>query len=113
MAVPAIKIDLGGGLGKVAAGLAPRLGRWMERLGARDPDSLPILRNIPAEQRMPLTMLLLLASLILATLFFIGYALLSARQTNHVEASTQLQMLSQRIAKSAQQAALGNKAAFA
>jgi twitching motility protein PilJ len=113
MAVPAFKANLGSGLGKLTSTLGPRVNQWMERLGARDPDALPILKAIPSEQRMPLVMLVLVASLLLATLSFIGYALMANRQGNMIEESTHLQMLSQRIAKSAQQAALGNKAAFA
>ncbi len=113
MAVPAFKPNLSGGLGRLTSIIGPRLTAWMDRLGARDPDNLPILKAIPSEQRTPLVMLVLLASLILAALFFITYVLVAQRQTNQVEESTHLQMLSQRIAKSAQQAAIGNKAAFA
>jgi twitching motility protein PilJ len=95
------------------AALGQRVAAWMEKLGARDPDTLPILKNIPAERRMPTLVTALLASLLLAVLLFVLYAFLVARQTGRVEEGTQLQMLSQRIAKGVQQAALGNKAAFA
>lgn len=113
MAVPALKTNLSGGLGNLTSKLGPWLSQRMERLGARDPDTLPILKSIPREQRMPMVLLMLLASLTLAVLCFVAYAFLANRQANQVEESTHLQMLSQRIAKSAQQAALGNKVAFA
>jgi twitching motility protein PilJ len=113
MAVPAFKLNMSGGLGRLTSAIGPRMSQWMERLGARDPDTLPVLKAIPAEQRMPLVMLVLFASLLLAALFFVAYTLVANRQSNQIEESTHLQMLSQRIAKSAQQAALGNKAAFA
>jgi twitching motility protein PilJ len=113
MAVPAIKPNLSGGLGKLVDKLGPRLSIWMDKLGSRDPETMPILRDIPGEQRTPVIMLALLISLVLAVVFFVAYALVAGRQTNQVEEATHLQMLSQRIAKSAQQAALGNKTAFA
>lgn len=113
MAVPEVTSKLSGALGRLTTTLGPKLTRWMERLGAHDIDTLPVLKSIPREQRTPLVMLALLISLGLAVVFFIVYAFASVRQTNQAEASTQLQMLSQRIAKSAQQAAIGNKTAFA
>jgi twitching motility protein PilJ len=102
-----------GGFGQLTAALGPRLTAWMERLGTRDLDTLPILKSIPTEQRTPAVMLLLLASLLLAVLLFVAYGVLVGRQTGRVEEATHLQMLSQRIAKGVQQAALGNKTAFA
>jgi twitching motility protein PilJ len=112
MAVPDITSKMSGALGRLATRLGPGLTTWMDKLGAHDADKLPVLKSIPREQRTPLVMLLLLITLALAVACFIAYAFAAVRQTNQAEASTQLQMLSQRIAKSAQQAAIGNKKAF-
>ncbi len=99
-------------LGRLSNRVGPGLSSWMDKLGSRNPDTLPVIRAIPPEQRTPTLIILMLVSLVLATVFFLGYAYLVNRQANQVETSTQLQMLSQRIAKSAQQATLGNKTAF-
>ena len=100
------------GLGRLITRMGPGLTSWMDRLGSRDPDNLPLLKSIPAEQRTATIMLAMLLSLLLAIVFFVAYVFMVNRQSNQVEESTHLQMLSQRIAKSAQQAALGNKVAF-
>ncbi|MCU0933832.1 MAG: methyl-accepting chemotaxis protein [Thiobacillaceae bacterium] len=84
------------------------MARWV----AVDPGRLPILNRLPAEQRQPAVLLILLASLALAIVLSAWNTVQVGNRAGYVEISTRLQMLSQRYTKSAQQAVLGNKAAF-
>ncbi len=84
----------------------------MERVSALDTERLPLLRRLPADQRYPAVTLALLAALLLAIGSTIWHARQAANQANWIEVSTRLQMLSQRYSKTAQQAVLGNPAAF-
>ncbi len=98
--------------------------RWFEKAGlalsglkesvlALDIDRLPVLRRLPAERRYPVVAMGLLVSLSLAIGLAIWHTQRTANQAEWVEIATRLQMLSQRYSKTAQQAALGNPAAFA
>ena len=80
---------------------------------AVDPGRLPLLNRLPPEQRHPAVVLTLLASLVLATLLIVWHTVQVGNRAGYVEISTRLQMLSQRYTKTAQQAVLGNKSAFA
>lgn len=91
---------------------AGALSRLLARLSSMDTGQLPLLRNLPADQRYPAVAIALVVALLLA----IGSAIWHARQVGNqgswVEIATRLQMLSQRYSKTAQQAVLGNKDAF-
>ncbi len=103
---------LGRGFTKFADRISPWVGRVMARWVAVDPERLPILKRLPAEQRQPAVLLILLASLALAIVLSVWNTVQVGNRAGYVEISTRLQMLSQRYTKSAQQAVLGNKAAF-
>jgi len=104
---------LGSGFARFADRISPWLGRVMARWVAVDPGRLPILNRLSAEQRQPALLLGLLVSLALAIVLIAWNTVQVGNRAGYVEISTRLQMLSQRYAKSAQQAVLGNKAAFA
>ncbi len=94
-------------------GLNGRVAVWMERWSAIDPGKLPILGKRPAAQRAPLIVAAMLVAFLLAGAMLIWHTIQSDDRAADVQIATRLQMLSQRDAKTAQQAALGNKAAFA
>ncbi|PIV87507.1 MAG: chemotaxis protein [Hydrogenophilales bacterium CG17_big_fil_post_rev_8_21_14_2_50_63_12] len=98
--------------GNLGNRLGPRVATLMNRWMALDPSRLPLLGKLPAEQRLPAVVVVLLGSLLLATLLMIWYTVQVGNRAQYVEISTRLQMLSQRYSKTAQQAVLGNKAAF-
>ncbi len=78
-----------------------------------DLQRLPMLRRLPAERRQAALLVALLVCLLLAVASAFLYTLQLSRQGAWIETSTRLQMLSQRYAKSSQQAVLGNRDAFA
>ncbi len=108
MAINKPQIETGKSFGNLGSRVAALLNRWM----TLDPARLPLLSKLPAEQRHPVVVLTLLVSLILAALLMIWYTVQVGNRAEYVEISTRLQMLSQRYSKTAQQAVLGNKAAF-
>jgi twitching motility protein PilJ len=113
MAMSRPRVDLGNQFGKLAGKIGPVVGRVMDRWMAVDPGRLPLLNRLPPEQRHPAVVLTLLASLVLATLLIVWHTVQVGNRAGYVEISTRLQMLSQRYTKTAQQAVLGNKSAFA
>ncbi|MBU1666247.1 MAG: methyl-accepting chemotaxis protein [Gammaproteobacteria bacterium] len=108
MAINKPQIETGKSFGNLGSRVAALLNRWM----TLDPARLPLLSKLPAEQRHPVVVLTLLVSLVLAALLMIWYTVQVGNRAEYVEISTRLQMLSQRYSKTAQQAVLGNKAAF-
>ncbi len=85
----------------------------MERGAALDIERLPLLRRLPAERRYPAVVVALLVSLLLTIGLALWHTQKTANQAQWLEIATRLQMLSQRYSKTAQQAVLGNPAAFA
>lgn len=103
--------------GKKADSLAasPNTTLIMQRsraLSDKEPRHVPLIGHLPIERQY-----LILAALLVVfsglTLSALGYyAVQVGRNAEYLTISTEMQMLSQRIAKGAQQAALGNPAAF-
>ena len=108
MAISKPQLEIGKSFGNMSSRMAALLDNWM----ALDPSRLPLLNKLPVEQRHPAVVLVLLASLLLATLLMIWYTVQVGNRAEYVEISTRLQMLSQRYTKTAQQAVLGNDPAF-
>ncbi len=113
MAMNKPQLDVGRHLDKLAERLAPAVSRVMDRWMALDLDKVPVLKGIAPEKRHPVVVLTLLVSILMAGLLMIWYTVQVGNQAQYVEIATRLQMLSQRYTKTAQQAVLGNKAAFA
>ncbi len=112
MAINKPQLEIGNTLGNLGGRLGPRVAALMGRWMTLDPTRLPLLGKLPAEQRHPVVVMVLLVSLLLATLLMVWYTVQVGNRAEYVEISTRLQMLSQRYTKTAQQAVLGNKTAF-
>lgn len=97
--------------------LVERLGRGvsaaMARLGTAGLEHLPLLNRLTRDQRQPALVTVLVASVLLAAAFLVWYIIQVGNRAEYIEIATRLQMLSQRYAKNAQQAVLGNAKAFA
>ncbi|MCU0840274.1 MAG: methyl-accepting chemotaxis protein [Thiobacillaceae bacterium] len=106
MALKLPKISVGKGWGEALSAL---LGRW----ATLDPERLPLVNRLPADQRTGALTLALLVALILGLGAAVWHTYQVGNRGKYVEIATQLQMLSQRYSKTAQQAVLGNKTAFA
>jgi twitching motility protein PilJ len=85
----------------------------LRKISGKEPIKLPLIGHLPAERQqvmLGLSMLIFIA-LAAATLIYntfqVGY------KAEYVATATEMQMLSQRMAKGAQQSVLGNTAAFA
>jgi twitching motility protein PilJ len=113
MAMSRPRVDLGNQFARLAEKIGPVVGRVMERWMAIDPERLPLLNRLSPDQRHPAVVLTLLVSLVLAGLLIVWHTVQVGNRAGYVEISTRLQMLSQRYTKTAQQAVLGNKTAFA
>ena len=113
MAMSKPRMDLGALFGPLAERMGPVVGRFMDRWMALDPERVPILNRMTPEQRHPAVVFTLLVSLVLAALFVTWHTIQVGNRASYVEIATRLQMLSQRYTKTAQQAVLGNKTAFA
>ncbi len=113
MAMSKPRMDFGAVFGLIAERLSPLVGRVMDRWTALDLERVPVLNRLAPEQRYPAVVLTLLVSLVFAALFIVWHTVQVGNRAGYVEISTRLQMLSQRYTKTAQQAALGNKTAFA
>jgi twitching motility protein PilJ len=113
MAMNKPRKDFGAVFGLIAERLSPVVGRVMERWTALDLERVPVLNRLAPEQRHPAVVLTLLVSLVFAALFIVWHTVQVGNRAGYAEIATRLQMLSQRYTKTAQQAALGNKAAFA
>ncbi len=84
---------------------------WWDRLNL-DLSQVPALKGLSQEQRYRALVLTMIGSLLLAVIFVLIYVVQVGQRAERVEISSGLQMLSQRYSKTAQQAALGNPAAF-
>ncbi|MDP2783361.1 MAG: methyl-accepting chemotaxis protein [Sulfurimicrobium sp.] len=84
----------------------------LRNLSGKEPGTVPIIGHLPIERQYLITVSILAVFLVLAVATLIYNMVLVGRNAEYVAISTEMQMLSQRIAKSAQQAALGNTAAF-
>jgi twitching motility protein PilJ len=113
MAISKPRVDLGNRFGNLAEQFGPMVGRVMDRWMALDLNRVPLLARLAPEQRHPAVVLTLLISLLLAGLLIVWHTVQVGNRAEYVEIATRLQMLSQRYTKTAQQAVLGNKAAFA
>ncbi|MEW5787019.1 MAG: methyl-accepting chemotaxis protein [Pseudomonadota bacterium] len=113
MALSKPRINLGGFFEGLGTRMAPAARGIMDRWMQLDPDHVPILKNLKPEQRHPAIVVTLLVSLLLGAFLIIWNTIQVGNRAQYIQMSTGLQMLSQRYTKTAQQAVLGNKAAFA
>jgi twitching motility protein PilJ len=84
----------------------------LRKLSGKEPNQLPLVGHLPAEKQQLYSGLAAAVFILLAlgTLAFNAY--LVGNKAQYIATSTEMQMLSQRIAKGAQQAVLGNTVAF-
>lgn len=84
----------------------------LRRLSGKEGAQIPLIGNLPPEKQIAYTAFATLICVIL-TGALLGYSNYQVgRKADFVGTSTEMQMLSQRIAKGSQQAVLGNKEAF-
>ena len=108
MAISKPQLQLGKSFGDVGSRITSLFQGWSDL----DPARLPLLGKVAAEKRHTYVVTTLVISLVLATLLMAWYTIQLGNRASWVEISTRLQMLSQRYTKTAQQAVLGNAAAF-
>jgi len=84
----------------------------LRNLSGKEAGTVPLIGHLPLEKQYLITISTLAVSLVLAVVTLIYNTVQVGRSADYVAISTEMQMLSQRIAKSAQQAALGNTTAF-
>lgn len=84
----------------------------LRRVAGRDPVKLPILGKLPPERQQLVLVVTMLVFIILAAVTLVYNTFQVGFKADYVATSTEMQMLSQRIAKGAQQAVLGNAVAF-
>jgi len=113
MAMNKPRMDIGPIFGLLAERMAPVIKGFTERWAGVDPENIPLLNRVAPEQRHSAVVFTLLVSLVLAGLLIVWNIVQVGNRADYIEIATRLQMLSQRYTKTAQQAALGNKAAFA
>ncbi len=90
-----------------------KLPLWLSNLYDIDLAKLPLLKGMNSDQRYQTMALVMISSMLLAVASVIYYVVDVGNQADYVRLSTNMQLQSQRYARSAQQAVLGNKAAFA
>ncbi|MDD5367019.1 MAG: methyl-accepting chemotaxis protein [Gallionellaceae bacterium] len=93
--------------------VAASAGGWWDGLLNPDLGRIPLLKRLSAEQRYQTLVLAMVVSVLLTVVFILLYVVQVGQRSGRIETSSNLQMLSQRYTKTAQQAVLGNKAAFA
>jgi twitching motility protein PilJ len=103
---------MGNVLGRLAERFGPGLRAAMARLGAMDPERIPLLNRLAQDQRQPALVAVLFISLALASGFLVWNIIQVGNRAAYIEIATRLQMLSQRYTKTTQQAVLGNAKAF-
>ncbi|NTV93785.1 MAG: methyl-accepting chemotaxis protein, partial [Thiobacillus sp.] len=96
----------------VVASAGAKLTAWQERMAGLDPSQWGPLKGMSAERRYQTLVVVMILSVLLTAALMLLYVVQVGHRSDRVEISTQLQMLSQRYSKTAQQAALGNKEAF-
>jgi len=104
--------SMGNVLGRLAERFGPGLRAAMARLGAMDPERIPLLNRLAQDQRQPALVAVLFISVALASGFLVWNIIQVGNRAAYIEIATRLQMLSQRYTKTAQQAVLGNAKAF-
>ncbi len=85
----------------------------LRKISGKEPAQLPFIGKLPAERQIALTALATLICVLLAGAFLAYSNYQVGRKADFVGTATEMQMLSQRIAKGAQLAVLGNSGAFA
>ena len=104
--------SIGGHFARLTNWLSPRVEKITAPLGNLDPERIPFLNRLESEQRTPALVAVLLGALLFSAIFLTWNIIQVGNRAEYIEISTRLQMLSQRYAKSAQQAVLGNTQAF-
>ena len=104
--------SIGGHFARLTNWLSPRVEKITAPLGNLDPERIPFLNRLESEQRTPALVAVLLGALLFSAIFLTWNIIQVGNRAEYIEISTRLQMLSQRYAKSAQQAVLGNPQAF-
>ncbi len=84
----------------------------LRNLSGKEPGNVPIIGHLPIEKQYLITVSTLAVFLILAVATLIYNTVQVGRNAEYVAISTEMQMLSQRMAKGAQQSVQGNAAAF-
>ena len=84
----------------------------LRNLSSKEQGNVPLIGHLPIEKQYLYTVSALVLFLALSVATLIWNTVRVGRNAEYVATSTEMQMLSQRIAKSAQQGALGNTAAF-
>ena len=84
----------------------------LRSLSGKEPGNMPIIGHLPIEKQYLITVSTLAVSLILAVATLVYNTEKVGRNADYVAISTEMQMLSQRIAKGVQQSVQGNKVAF-
>ncbi len=117
--LPSIKFPFFGGGAKTQAGKDVVAGmhttmimKGMGEIGGKDPIKLPLIGHMPVQKQYLTTISALVVFLALAAGTLIYNTVQVGNKAEYVTTSTAMQMLSQRIAKGAQQAVLGNVTAF-
>ena len=113
MAVKMPSIGLTKAAGTLAEKVGPLAGRMMDRWLSIDLDKVPGLNRLPEDQRRPILVLTLVCSVLLSVAAIAWHTVHVGHRGQYIGVATRLQMLSQRYAKTSQQAVLGNEAAFA
>jgi len=104
--------SIGGHFARLTNWLSPRVEKITAPLGNLDPERIPFLNRLESEQRTPALVAVLLGALLFSAIFLTWNIIQVGNRAEYIEISTRLQMLSQRYAKSAQHAVLGNPQAF-
>jgi twitching motility protein PilJ len=94
------------------AGRKSAMSEVLARLGAATTRPLPLIHHLPVARQMHILLIVLTALLGLAALTAFVYNRGTSHAAVYISTATEMQMLSQRIANSAQQAAQGAPAAF-
>jgi twitching motility protein PilJ len=84
----------------------------MRRLQGKEPGQLPLIGHLPVEKQYRITLAATLAFFTLAASLLVWNIVQVGRKADYLGTSTGMQMLSQRLAKGAQLAVLGNEDAF-
>jgi len=84
----------------------------LRKISAKTPGETPLIGHLPIEKQYMLTLGAALALLVLSAGLVTYSTIQAGNKTEYIGTSTEMQMLSQRIAKGAQQAVLGTPEAF-
>ena len=84
----------------------------LRKLSGKEPGRLPLIGHLPIERQQFITLIGMVAFIGLALATLIYNNMQVGNKAEYIVTSTEMQMLSQRIAKGAQQAVLGNPVAF-